>query len=232
MRLLLIIFPFFILSFQVDGQALHSLQSKDIGYEISKLKQIGSGNSSKLITEKEIAGNPYLDRRFQKSYILKITGAEVKDLSLRYNLYSNNMEFEKDGKVLSLAVPAEIERIKMGEKTFIYARYMTSVDVCAGFLQVLYDGSYQLLKKDRAIIKMPADKTNPADSLRFVKVDPLYYLRYGNGIAHLVYTQKTLIKALQPIQQNIVNYIKSNKINTKNEAKLIDLLNLIDNQSN
>lgn len=232
MRLLLIIFPFFILSFQVDGQTLHSQQSKDIDYEIRRLKQMVPDNSSKLVSGKEIAGNPYLDRRFQKSYILKITGDELKDVPLRYNLYSNNMEFEKDGKVLKLAVPAEIERINMGGKIFIYTRYMTSGNVCAGFFQVLYDGSYQLLKKDRAIIKMPADKTNPADSLRFEQAEPLYYLRYGNGIAHLAYSQKTLIKTLQPIQQNILNYIKTNKINTKNEDKLIDLMNLIDNQPN
>ena len=74
--------------------------------------------------------------------------------------------------------------------------------------------------------------TNPADSMRFEQTEPLYYLRYGKGIAHLAYSQKTLIKTLQPIQQNIVNYIKSNKINTKNEAKLIDLMNFIDNQPN
>lgn len=232
MRLLLIIFSFFILSFQIDGQTLHSQQPKDVGYEISRLKQLVPENFTKLISEKDIAGNPYLDRRFQKSYILKITGAEVKDLSLRYNLYTNNMEFKKDGKIMTLAVPAEIERINMGGKIFIYTRYMTSIDICAGFFQVLYDGSYQLLKKDRAILKMPQDNTNPADSMRFEQTEPLYYLRYGKGIAHLAYSQKTLIKTLQPIQQNIVNYIKSNKINTKNEAKLIDLMNFIDNQPN
>ena len=232
MRLLLIIFPFLIFSFQVSGQTSNSMGSRDIGYEVNKLKHMSSGNSSQVVTGKEIAGNPYLDRNFQKSYILKITGIEVKDIPLRYNLYSNNMEFEKDGKVLTLAVPAEIERINMGGKIFIYARYMTSVDVCAGFFQVLYDGSYQLLKKDRAIIKMPADKTNPDDSLRFVQTEPLYYLRYNNGVAHLVYSQKSLIKTLQPIQQNILSYIKSNKINTQNENKLIDLLYFIDNQPN
>jgi hypothetical protein len=40
----------------------------------------------------------------------------------------------------------------------------------------------------------------------------------------LVYSQKTLIKVLQPIPQNVIDYIKSNKINTKDENQLIDLM--------
>jgi len=224
MRTVLIILSALIWTGQVFGQVKDYSGAKDVGYEVVKINSINQNNEKKYLEEKDIAGCPFLDRQFQKSYILKTNGVEIKDVPLRFNLYNNNMEFIKDGKILSIEFPSEIQRIKMGDKIFVYARYMKPKNIDNGFFQVLYEGDYQLLRKDQVIIKSPSDKTNPNDSLRFEKLPPQFYLLYGNGMAHLVYSQKKLIKTLQPISQQVIDYIKSNKIDTKDESQLIHLM--------
>jgi len=224
MRTVLIILSVLIWAAHVFGQVGNQSETKDVGYEVAKLNSLNQNQGNKYLEEKDIAGTPFFDKQFQKSYILKTNGVEIKDIFLRYNLYNNNMEFKKDGKILSIAFPSEIQRINMGGKIFIHARYLKPKKVDYGFFQVLYEGDYQLLKKDQVVLKSPSDKTNQNDSLRFEKLPPEFYLLYGNGMAHLVYSQKTLIKVLQPIPQNVIDYIKSNKINTKDENQLIDLM--------
>lgn len=224
MKTVLIILSALIWTGQVFGQVKDYSEAKDVGYEVAKLNFINQNHEKKLLEEKDIAGSPFLDRQFQKSYILKTNGVEIKDMPLRFNLYNNNMEFIKDGKILAIGFPSEIQRIKMGHKIFVYARYMKPKNIDNGFFQVLYEGDYQLLRKDQVIVKSPSDKTNPNDSLRFEKLPPQFYLLYGNGMAHWVYSQKKLIKTLQPISQQVINYIKSNKIDTKDESQLIHLM--------
>jgi len=224
MRVLLLFFSIILWEFQVDGQ----IKSENIGLEISKKNHLEFTKGLKYIDEKQIAGSPYLNKQFQPSYISKINGAEIRDMALRYNIYNDQMEFKKDGKVLSIALPNEVVRINMGGKVFIYKPYMTARNVSAGYFQVLYEGDYQLLKREQVKLRSPSEKTNPDDSLRFERTSPQFYLRYGDGMAHFVYSQKTLIKVLQPISQNVINYIKSNKINTKDEYQLIDLMKYMD----
>ena len=228
MRVLLIILSVIIWTLQVNGQVENRRKVEDIGQEFAQKKHLEFSNSDKYIDENEIAGSPYLNKQFQSSYILKINGAEIKDMPLRYNIYNDDMEFRKDGKVMSIALPIEVARINMGGKVFIYKSYMTAKNLSAGYFQVKYEGDYQLLKKEQVVLVSPSEKTHPDDSLRFEWKSPLFYLRYGDGMAHLVNSQKNLIKTLQPIPQGVIDFIKSNKINTKDEKQLIELLEYMD----
>jgi hypothetical protein len=224
MRVLLLFFSIILWAFQAEGQ----IKSENIGLEISKKNHLEFAKGLKYIDEKQIAGSPYLNKQFQPSYISKINGTEIRDMELRYNIYNDQMEFKKDGTILSIALPNEVARINMSGKVFIYKPYMTAKNVSTGYFQVLYEGDYQLLKKEQVKLRSSSEKTNPDDSLRFERVSPQFYLRYGDGMAHFIYSQKTLIKVLQPISQNVINYIKSNKINTKDEKQLIELMEYMD----
>lgn len=232
MRVLLIILSVIIWTLQVNGQVENRRKVEDIRQEFTQKKHLDFSNSDKYIDENEIAGSPYLNKQFQPSYILKINGAEIKDMSLRYNIYNDEMEFKKDGKVMSIAFPSEIQRINIEGKVFTYARYTTPKINSSGFFQIIYDGNYQLLKKDQVTLSSPTEKTHSGDSLKFERKLPQFYLRYSGGTAHLVNSQKTLIKVLQPIPQNVIDYIKSNKIKTKDEKQLIDLMEYMDQSEN
>jgi hypothetical protein len=232
MRTVLIILLVVIWTAHVFGQIGNQSEAKDIRYEVAKLNSLNQNQGNKYLEEKDIAGSAYLSKQFQPSYVSKINGAEIKDMPLRYNIYNDQMELKKDGKVMSIALPNEVERINMGGKVFIYKPYMTARNVRAGYFQVLYEGDYQLLKREQVKLRSPSEKTNQDDSLRFERTPPQFYLRYSNGMAHLVNSQKTLIKILQPIPQKLIDYIKSNKINTRDEKQLVDLMEYMDQVEN
>lgn len=148
MRTALIFISLILCTTLVNGQVENSRKVEDVGLEFAKKKHLESICGEKYIDEKEIAGSPYLDKQFQPSYLIKIDGSEIRDMLLRYNIYNDQMEFKKDGKVLSIALPNEVIRINMGGKVFIYKSYMTAKNVSAGYFQVMYEGDYQLLKKE------------------------------------------------------------------------------------
>lgn len=230
MKTFLITFSIMLWALLIYGQNTNS--SSNLGYEVSRAKRFEDHKKDKYIDEKQIAGSPYLDKQFQPSYISKINGAEIRDMVLRYNIYNDQMEFKKDGKVMSIALPNEVVRINMGGKVFIYRPYMTARNVSASYFQVLYEGDYQLLKREQVKLTSPSEKIHLDDSLRFERTSPQFYLRYGDGMAHLVNSQKNLIKTLQPIPKAVIDFIKSNKINTKDEKQLIELLEYMDDSQN
>lgn len=229
MRLFLIILPIFIFTFQVKGQIVKPTEPEDVGFEIAKIKNLEFNRGKKYLSENEIAGSPYLNKNFIPASIVKTNGTEIKDMSLRYNIYSNTMEFKKEGKALSIAFPSEIFKIRLGGKVFVYSPYMTEKNVSSGYFQMLYEGRYHLLKKYEVVLKMPSEtRTQSDDSARFVSTPPHYFLRYGDGMAHLIDSRKKLIKFLQPIPQGLINYIETNKIKMKDEKQLMELMELLE----
>jgi hypothetical protein len=87
----------------------------------------------------KVGGNPYLNRQFQKSYISKKNGVEIKDMFLRYNIYSDNMEFKQpDGTIMEMTLPGEIKRINLNGTVFVYTNYLTPKNTLSGFFEVLF----------------------------------------------------------------------------------------------
>jgi hypothetical protein len=65
------------------------------------------------------------------------------------------------------------------------------------------------------------------DFSSYENATPYYYLRYGDGMANLIDSQKKLIKILQPIPQEVIDYILKNNIKASDERELIDLMEYI-----
>lgn len=214
------------MAINISAQAQVSSQTKELGIEIAKNQRLNSNNKVP-VDEKDIAGTQYLDRNFHESYILKVNGVEIKDMLLRYNTYSDNMEFVKDGKAYLVAFPSEIHRIKLEGKTFIYEQYQLPNKIKYGYFQVLHEGDYQLLKKYKTTLKVP-EKFATDDSMRFIQHPPVYYFRRGDGKIHPISSQKQLIKLLQPVHQPVIDFIKTNKINASDELKLLRFMDFLE----
>lgn len=220
---------FFILNI-ASGQESHLRQAEKIKMEMDKNPDSDS-QEKKSLNEKDIAGTQYLDKNFQESYILKVNGIEIKDMLLRYNIYSDNMEFRKDGQIFVIAFPSEIHRVKLNGKAFIYEQYQLLNKVAHGYFEVLREGDFQLLKKYITKLKIPEKRDNE-DSLRFVRQSPAYYFRRGEGKIYLIGSQKQLVKVIQPVHQPVIDFIKTNKINGKDESKLISLMEFLEENEN
>lgn len=232
MRLLLTILIVFVLTPHLYSQNTNTSNNIYFIREVSKRHRLEAIQNPNYLTENQIAGNPYFNKEFISGNILKTNGAEIKDIPLRYNIYTNNFEFLKDHVAQNILAPTEIDKITMSGHTFVYTRYMTSKNIRYSYFQIITKGKYQLLKMHKVVFERAEEKNTGWDSSRFVSATPNYYLRYGDGLAHLIDSQKKLIKTLQPIQEEVIDFIQENRINAKDENKLIELVELVNKTIN
>lgn len=61
-------------------------------------------------TYSDIAGSPYLKEEFSDGYVILESGQKV-DLSLRYNIYNDLMEFENKGVVYNFNDPDKVKLV-------------------------------------------------------------------------------------------------------------------------
>jgi hypothetical protein len=223
MRWLLILFPLFIFQFCCFGQT-----DRDIGNSMAKINQQQFDQGVKRIDKKQIEGSPYLDKEFKPALIIKTDHSEIRNMALRYNAYENTMEFKQKETVLFIVDPVTISEIIFEDRTFVYAMYKAAGKTRLSYFQLLTEGKYQLLKKYNIAFKGPESKSDtPA---QFISQQPAYYLRYKSGMAHLISSRKKMIRALQPISNEMVDFIQQERINVRNEPELINALKFI-NQS-
>lgn len=224
MRIILILCPFILWSFQLNGQNIHSPESNAAFFETVKVKQWQSAEKLNSADENQPNGSSYLNREFRPGIILKNNKAEFSDIPLRYNIFNNTMEFRQKETILELADPHEIDRILLDEKIFVYGPYRSARKIRLSYFQLLTTGKFQLLKMYRVNLKEAPDNLN---SPAFERKTPLYYLRYLRGTAHLIDSSKKLIQILQPISQELIDRIQPNRITDYDENELIQLLDSI-----
>lgn len=211
MRLVLVLLSIFLLSLQVKGQ---------------NLKEFSSETLSKIRLQSNLAGSSP-DGEFIPALIIKTDGTEIKDIALRYNVVSNTMQFKRNGTILNIYETDKIERIILGDKVFVYAPYNDARRIRLSYFQLLNEGRNQLLKMYKIATDGTAEKPGANDYSSCEKATTYYYLRYGDGMANLIDSQKKLIKILQPVTQEVIDYIMKNNIKPTSDRELIDLMEYI-----
>jgi len=211
MRLVLVLLSILLLSLQVIGQ---------------NLKEFSSETLSKIRLQSNLAGSSP-DGQFIPSVIIRNDGTEINDIALRYNVSTNTMQFKRNGTILDIYETNKIKRIILGDKVFVYAPYNESKRIKLSYFELLNEGKYQLLKMYKVIPDETTQKPLANDYISYEKATPYYYLRYGDGMANLIDSQKKLIKILQPVPQEVIDYIMKYNIKPTNEIGLIDLMKYI-----
>ncbi|MDP3644014.1 MAG: hypothetical protein Q8S54_12585 [Bacteroidota bacterium] len=185
--------------------------------------------------ENQISGSPYLYKQFKSCLIIKTDHSEIRDMVLRFNIFRNVMEFKQKETILEIADPTLIRRIVFDSCVFIYAPYTAANKIRLSYFQLLTEGKYQLLKMYKVDYKESGNINDVGpviDSKRFESRQPDYYLRYRSGMAYLLNSRKGLIRAIQPISQEVIDSIQQKKINVHNETELINTVIYINNSTN
>jgi len=230
MRFLFTFFQIIIFTFFCNGQTVTDFKS--VMEKIQQQKMISGPNN---LEENQISGSPYLNKQFRSCLIIKTDHSEIRDMSLRYNIFRNTMEFKQRETIMEIADPTLIGRIVFDSCVFIYAPYTAASKIRLGYFQLLIEGKYQLLKMYKVDFKRSSkinDIGPTSVSNRFESLPPDYYLRYGTGMAYLLNSQKGLIKAIQPISQEVIDTIQQKKINVHNETELINTVIFINSSAN
>ncbi len=214
MRLVLVLLSIFLLSLHVIGQ---------------NLKDFTSETLQKIRLQSNLAGNSP-ESHFIPAVIIRNDGTEIKDVALRYNVYTNTMQFKRNGTLLDIYETNKINRIIMADKIFVYAPYNEAKRIRLSYFQLLNEGKYQLLKMYKVGSDGTTQKQNANEYSRYENSTTAYYLRYGDGMAYLIDSQNKLIKILQPVPKEVIDYIQKNNIKATNESELIDFMEYINNK--
>lgn len=213
----------------VLGDGVSRTLSERMSYQMSNIQnEIALKNKGEVVTQYE--GSQYFNSNFEE--------IEIKDFNLdfsklRYNAYSDEMEFEKEGKIFNLTKVPEL-MINFPLTQYQFLKYPTKNGKVEGYLEVLvYDKEkYSLYKRKKKIIthgefKNNMNKANTQFSL--VNDSDLYLIRYKED---KFYEFPTNIKQLNKISDKttLTEFVNKHNINYNSEndkIKLVEFLNSI-----
>lgn len=174
-------------------------------------------------------GSPYVNENFMP---LKIKGFD-QIFSGRYNAYNGEMEIQLEENVIVLDIekPYEVNFINSNIKYKIFS-YTNSKGITKNrFLLLVNETPEHLLLKEETIKfedASPAKNSYQAAKLAsFKRESDIYYLKRNKVITYLPSRSKDLVKAFPQNAVDIKKFIKKNKLSTKNEADLIEIVNYI-----
>ena len=204
-------------------------QSYQIGQAMDLYRQskMQSGDWSKMLTENDIEGSPYLKDEFISGTMYTTSKVQYNDIPLRYNIYNDNMEFKTpDDKVLAMAAPEIIEKVELGDDILAYIPYTNVKKIRRGFFKLLVEGKASLYAKPVVIYTDPVEPAaySEAQPAKFTRRSDTYYIRIGMEQAKLVSKKKELLTVFPDHSKEINAFIKKNKIKPSDPEKLAELV--------
>jgi hypothetical protein len=175
-------------------------------------------------------GSPYIDKGFSPA---KVSGYDDILYTGRFNAYNGEMEINLGEKVIALAKDKPYEvTFTQNNKVYRTYRYNSESGVSKDAFLVVVKATeqFELLKKevityhDKVFATTSYQQDKPAN---FKREDDIYFLNRNKVITYLPSRSKDFIKAFPQNAKAIKTFIKKNKLSTKNEADLIEIVNHI-----
>lgn len=212
-----------VISYQVNAQG-------DVPINV-----VADGNFiSRVSTPESALGSAYIPEEYSPARIINF---DNKIYSARYNALNKQMEVLTDQNATPIALDIvnnnyEIFFISL-QKTYRSFTYNNEKGITKrGFLVVLSDENGVSLLKEENITYIPMtpavssyDKDRPA---KFKREDDIYYLKLkDDSIVHISSKTKEIPESFPNYSKEISNFLKKNKVKTKNEEDIIKLANFI-----
>jgi len=218
------------------SSALSQVQSVNIGGSFSGTFLLSGGADA----EYAIAGSPYLSESWMFGTLLikedlnsdskaKLP-TELKGL-FRYNLYAQEFEMVHNTDTFAINAPFNIKSISISNMDFIHGLFVekNSRKDCLGsaYFQVLSKGDCKLLMRHGVQIEggsapVTYGWANGADA--FVKYQHLYYQKSEGSEVIILKNRKKCMKELFADRfKEVEQYIRSEKINIKNNSELAEV---------
>lgn len=234
MRIKLIIF-ILLCNFAATAQSNAGRQFHSSNLENSKAEYQRDKNL-KLNESIKYTGSPYLNEEFKTGYLIKIDNSITKDLKLRYNIYSDNIEFMN--KETIQVAPSEnfTNKVIIGEKTFKYTSYNIKNKTQLGFLEQVVKGDCCLYYQHRvelieAVTSLSYSNPEPA---KFIKQRGQFFIQLSGKTINSVKRKKDLFKQFTNNKKEIEKFVKIEKLSLNKKEDLIKLVqyyNKLNNQT-
>ncbi|AMR32791.1 hypothetical protein A0256_15855 [Mucilaginibacter sp. PAMC 26640] len=180
----------------------------------------------------EMVGSPYLYDDWVPGTVKLSNGVSSKDeMLLKYDLLNDEVYFkDKSGETMAFVVPVQEfilnPTVIDATAASIYRSGYKGVEGSkpSAFYEVLSDGKVQLLKKVSKII-FESQNIGSATKTKTFMDKTKYYLVINGAVLAIKNDKKSLLTALSDKQVALAEYLKTNKINFKNDNELGKLVN-------
>ena len=157
----------------------------------------------------DVEGSPYLNPEFAEG-IVYLKDSTAYKMPLRYNMFSNEMEYQLNNLTYTIGNPNAVQQILLGESVFIYDPKVND----GGYFELLQSGKCSLLLK-RSVHYQPSEGPKPIEGTitpaKFIKESDRFYLRHGTNGVYAVENKKVLLTAMDDHRSEIESYIKTEK---------------------
>ena len=177
-----------------------------------------------------ITGSPFLDAAFMTGAVEDSKGNVYLNVLLRYNVYNDYFEFEKEG-IAYILEPEEFAVVaELDDKIYIYSEYIDKGKQTFGYMEIMAAGYCSLYKKHTVAYyppKPPAPFQESSPSGRFSKMAPKYYIGFESNLLLPIGTEKAFIDIVGDREESVKSYIKQNKLKFRKEEDLIEIIEFI-----
>ncbi|THV63107.1 hypothetical protein [Chryseobacterium candidae] len=185
-----------------------------------------NSTTGKTFKYDEIAGDsPYIGKEFSDAKI----AVNYEQIPIRYNSYTDEIEFKKNGNVQVLPKTTDFSRIEVLSPRQVIVLLDTS-DNLNGYFFELINGKNNLYKKIKTKFTDVVPAANSYASERpanFRTLPPVYYIKTQNGFIKKPKNQKDIINQFPDKKDSLTTFFKSNKIKFDKDEDLIKLVTFL-----
>lgn len=181
-----------------------------------------------------VKGSPYENKNFQLGKAVNREVGEPTNYYLRYNVYNDVIELKKNNSDTDIGGLIKSENIYaiINNREYHYKKYIDNKsNIKEGYFILLKKGNHSSLYlkklkdfKDKVLPKDNFEKEKPATFTD----DQTYYIQKGDVLVHVASRKKKFLEQFPEISKELGKYIKSEKINLKQERDVIKVFSYLD----
>lgn len=173
----------------------------------------------------QIEGSPYLIDEFITGTIYFDKKYRIEKIPLRINLYNGDMEFKEKNVTMAIAEPRRIDKVVMGEFTFIYIPE-NKKEKLEGFVRMWNPELPSVITKMEIdfLKKEPAKPYVDPKPDRFERGHDKHFLLTSSNEIEKITSVKKLIQAIGEHESELSQYAKQEKISSGNIEELVKLI--------
>lgn len=174
-------------------------------------------------------GSPYLFRDLTKGEAISNDNTRYVNANFRYNIYTDQIEYEKYGDIYILNNPGDFKYFIIGDNIFCYKLFSTSDGLLKkGYFQLLKKGEDATLFKKKNVKFVPpkdAEAFSPASSAKFMSASDSYFISFhGKPLVRLNLRRKEFLSVFPEKTNEIERYIANQKLSIRKEEDLLKLV--------
>jgi len=174
-------------------------------------------------------GTAYMNPDWQPGLIVMDDNTTIENLLMRYNLYTQQIQFIKEGDTMAIGNPENIKMIRIADKAFVYSEFLDNNIVKNGYFELRQDGKCRLLKRWKALYQVSEGTSvnagTPEETDVFI-TDCHCYLGFGNQPAFSVsHNKNELIGSFGDKADRVRDFMKKSDIKLKSEEDLKMVVN-------